>query len=75
MFILDINDKDQTTCPVASSIPPVDDTDLQQAWYQVFVQEVESSQSGKAEREMNDIMEIKRREPIASIWVILTVKN
>ena len=43
MFILDINDKDQITCPVASSIPQysVDDTDLiQQAWQQVFVQEV-----------------------------------
>ena len=38
MFILDLNDKDQTTCPVASSIRSADD--LQHAWQQVFVQEV-----------------------------------
>ena len=28
--------------------------------------------SGKVEREVNEIMEIKRREPMALIWVILT---
>ena len=40
MFILDLNDKDQTTCLVASSIRSADDTDLQHVWQQVFVQEV-----------------------------------
>ena len=34
-----------------------------------------TASSDKAEREMNDIMEIKRRKPVALIWVILTVKK
>ena len=37
-----------------------------------------TASSGKAEREVNEIMENgtnKRLEPIALIWVILTVKN
>ena len=31
-----------------------------------------TASSGKAEREVNEIMEIKRREPIALIWVKLS---
>ena len=99
MFILDINDKDQTTCPVASSIQlmaltyskPVsnsfskksknvtaeddkDNTTLPATSLENREINVTAS-SDKAEREMNDIMEIKRRKPVALIWVILTVKK
>ena len=100
MFILDINDKGSDNLPRGFKYS-VDNTDLiQQAWQQVFVQEVWECQaedgkdnttrpttnlknreinvtasSGKAEREVNEITEIKRREPIALIWIILTVKN
>ena len=99
MFILDINDKDRTTCPVASSIQlmtltyskPVsnsfskksknvtaedgkDNTTLPATSLENREINVTAS-SDKAEREMNDIMEIKRRKPVALIWVILTVKK
>ena len=93
MFILDINDKDQTTCPVASSIQlmtltyskPVksknvtaedgkDNTSLPATSLENREINVTAS-SDKAEREMNDIMEIKRRKPVALILVILTVKK
>ena len=91
MFILDINDKDQTTCPVASSIQlmtltyskPVsnsfskksknvtaeegkDNTTLPATSLENREINVTAS-SDKAEREMNDIMEIKRRKPVALI--------
>ena len=91
MFILDINDKDQTTCPVASSIQfmtltyskPVsnsfskksknvtaeegkDNTTLPATSLENRGINVTAS-SDKAEREMNDIMEIKRRKPVALI--------
>ena len=77
MLILDLNDKDQTTCPVASSIrskksdnvtaedgkvnttPPATSPENRE----IFV----TASSGKAEREVNDIMENrtnKRHEPI-----------
>ena len=100
MFILDINDKGQTTCPVASSIQLMiltyskpDIKSLSKKSKNVTGEDGEdnttlpattslknrkinvTASSGKAEREMNEIMEIKRREPIALMWVILTVKN
>ena len=93
MFILDINDKDQTTCPVASSIQLItltyskpDSKSLSKKSENVTAGTVKITQpcytslknreinvtasSDKAEREVNDIMGIKRREPIALIWVI-----
>ena len=99
MFILDINDKDQTTCPVASSIQLMkltyskpDSNSLSKKSENVTAEDGKdnttlpatslenreidvTASSDKAEREVNDIMEIKHREPIALIWVILTVKN
>ena len=97
MLILDINDKDQTTCPVASSIQLMtltyskpDSKSLSKKSENVTAEDSKdnttvtslknreinvTASSGKAEREANEIMEIKRREPIALIWVILTVKN
>ena len=97
MFILDINDKDQTTqCPVASSIQLMtltyskpDSKSLSNQSENVTAEDgkdnttlpatsLENTEinvtalSGKAEREVNEIMEIKRREPMALIWVILT---
>ena len=99
MLILDINDKDQTTCPVALSIQLMtltyskpDSKSLSKKSENVTAEDGKdnttlpatslknreinvTASSGKAEREVNEIMEIKRREPIALIWVILTVKN
>ena len=99
MFILDINDKDQTTCPVASSnqlmtltYSKPDSKSLSKKSQNVTAEDGKdnttlpatslknrkinvTASSGKAEREVNEIMEIKRREPIALKWVILTVKN
>ena len=102
MFILDINDKDQTTCPVASSIQLMSLTyskpeskSLSKKSENVTAEDGKdnttlpatslenretnaTASSGKAEREVNEIMEngtYKRREPVALIWVILTVKN
>ena len=100
MIILDINDnKDQTTCPVASSnqlmtltYSKPDSKSLSKKSENVTAEDGKdnttlpatslknrkinvTASSGKAEREVNEIMEIKRREPIALIWVILTVKN
>ena len=96
MFILDINDKDQTTCPVASSIQLMtltyskpDSLSLSKNSENVTAEDGKdnttlpatsmknreitcvTASSGKAEREVNDIMGIKRRQPIALIWVIL----
>ena len=101
-LILDINDKDQTTCLVTSSIQLMtltyskpdsnslskksenvtaengkDNTTLPATSLENRETNVTAS-SGKAEREVNEIMENgtnKRRELIALIWVILTVKN
>ena len=99
MFILDINDKDQTTCLLASSIQLMtltyskpDIKSLPKKSENVTAEDGKdnttrpttslknreinvTASSGKAEREVNEIMKIKRREPIALIWVILTVKN
>ena len=100
MLILDINDKDQTTCPVTSSIQLMtlityskpDSKSLSKKSENVTAEDGKdnttlpatslenreinvTASSGKAERKVTDIMEIKRREPIALIWVILTVKN
>ena len=99
MFILDINDKDQTTCPVASSIQLMtltyskpDSNSLSKKSENVTAEDGKdnttlpatslenreinvTASSDKAEREANDIMEIKRRKPVALIWVILTVKK
>ena len=99
MFILDINDKDQTTCLLASSIQLMTLTyskpninSLPKKSENVTAEDGKdnttrpttslknreinvTASSGKAEREVNEIIKIKCREPIALIWVILTVKN
>ena len=100
MFILDINDKVQTTqCPVASSIQLMtltyskpESNSLSKKCENVTAEDDKdnttlpatslenreinvTASSGKAEKEVNEIMVVKRREPIALIWVILTVKN
>ena len=102
VIILDINDKDQITCPVASSIQLMSLTyskpeskSLSKKSENVTAEDGKdnttlpatslenretnaTASSGKAEREVNEIMENgtnKRRELIALIWVILTVKN
>ena len=102
VIILDINDKDQITCPVASSIQLMSLTyskpeskSLSKKSENVTAEDGKdnttlpatnlenretnaTASSGKAEREVNEIMENgtnKRREPVALIWVILTVKN
>ena len=76
---MDITDKDQTTCPVASSIPLMTLTDSKSLSKKSEDGKVNTTllatsldnretnvtaSSGKAEREVNDIKENKRREPI-----------
>ena len=94
MFILDVNDKDQTNCPVASSIQLMtltyskpDSNSLSKKSENVTTEDGKDNTTlpatslenreinvtaspGEAEREVNEIMVIKRREPVALIWVI-----